>query len=138
MKKRSKEIILYIIFGLLTTLINILTYYILTLTILNPSNSIELQIANIISWITCITFAYFTNKKYVFNSEEKNITKEISKFYTARLFTLLIDMFLMYILVTKLKLNDKIIKIIIQIIIVITNYLLSKLIVFKKNYKEHL
>ena len=135
MLKKNKEIINYIIFGLLTTIVNILTYYILTSTILNPNNSIELQIANVISWITCVTFAYFTNKKYVFESQEKNIKKEITKFYIARLLTLFIDMLLMYILVTKLHLNDKIIKIIVQIIIIITNYILSKLLVFKKNYK---
>ena len=132
MKKRNKEIIMYIIFGVLTTIVNLLTYYALTFTILNPNNSIELQIATVIAWITCVAFAYFTNKKYVFNSEEKNIKKEISKFYIARLFTLLIDMLLMYILVTKLKLNDKIIKIIVQIIIIVANYILSKLVVFKK------
>ena len=132
MKRINKEIIIYIIFGVLTTVVNLLTYYMLTTTILNPNNSIQLQIANIIAWITCVTFAYFTNKKYVFNSEEKNIKKEIIKFYIARLFTLFIDMLLMYILVTKLKSNDKIIKIIVQIIIIVANYILSKLIVFKK------
>ena len=135
MKKINKEILMYILFGVLTTIVNIVTYYILTKTILNPKNGIELQIATIIAWITCVTFAYFTNKKYVFISKEKNIKKEILLFYIARLFTLLIDMLLMYILVTKLKLNDKIIKIIVQIIIIIANYILSKLIVFKKNYK---
>ena len=135
MKKINKEILMYILFGVLTTIVNIVTYYILTKTILNPKNGIELQIATIIAWITCVTFAYFTKKKYVFISKEKNIKKEILLFYIARLFTLLIDMLLMYILVTKLKLNDKIIKIIVQIIIIIANYILSKLIVFKKNYK---
>lgn len=135
MKKINKEILMYILFGVLTTIVNIVTYYILTKTILNPKNGIELQIATIIAWITCVTFAYFTNKKYVFISKEKNIKKEILLFYIARLFTLLIDMLLMYILVTKLKLNDKVIKIIVQIIIIIANYILSKLIVFKKNYK---
>lgn len=132
MKKINKEILMYILFGVLTTIVNIVTYYILTKTILNPKNGIELQIATIIAWITCVTFAYFTNKKYVFISKEKNIKKEILLFYIARLFTLLIDMLLMYILVTKLKLNDKVIKIIVQIIIIIANYILSKLIVFKK------
>lgn len=135
MKRINKEILMYILFGVLTTIVNIVTYYILTKTFLNPKNGIELQIATIIAWITCVTFAYFTNKKYVFISKEKNIKKEILLFYIARLFTLLIDMLLMYILVTKLKLNDKVIKIIVQIIIIIANYILSKLIVFKKNYK---
>lgn len=129
---KYKEIINYFIFGILSTIISLITYYILILTILNTQNPIELQIANIISWFFAATFAYVTNKKYVFNSKEKNIAKEITKFYSSRLTTLLIDMFLMFIFVTILKLNDKIMKLIVNIIVIISNYILSKLIVFKK------
>lgn len=129
---KYKEIINYLIFGVLTTLVSLLTYYLLVYTFLNPNNPIELQIANIISWITCVTFAYITNRKYVFNSKDKNIIKEIIKFYSSRLSTLFIDMLIMFIFVTKLNFNDKIIKIIVQIIIIILNYILSKLLVFKK------
>ena len=129
---KYKEVINYLIFGVLTTVVSLLTYYLLVLTILNPNNPIELQIANIISWITCVTFAYITNRKYVFNSKEKNITKEIIKFYSSRLTTLFIDMIIMFIFVTNLNFNDKLIKIIVQIIIIILNYILSKLLVFKK------
>lgn len=128
---KYKEIINYLIFGVLTTVVSLLTYYLLVYTILNPNNPIELQIANIISWITCVTFAYITNRKYVFNSKDKNIIKEIIKFYSSRLSTLFIDMLIMFIFVTKLNLNDKIIKIIVQIIIIVLNYTLSKLLVFK-------
>lgn len=129
---KYQEIINYLIFGALTTIVSLLTYYLLVLTILNPNNAIELQIANIISWITCVTFAYITNRKYVFNSKNKNIFKEIIKFYSSRLTTLFLDMIIMYIFVTKLEFNDKIIKIIVQILIIILNYILSKLLVFKK------
>lgn len=129
---KYKEIIKYLIYGILTTIISLLTYYLLVITILNPENSIELQIANIISWITSVTFAYITNKIYVFDSKNKNIIKEVSKFYLSRIFTLLIDMTIMFIFVTRLNLNDKIIKIIVQIIIIILNYILSKLLVFNK------
>ena len=78
-----------------------------------------------------VTFAYFTNKKYVFMQKEKSI-REALTFYLSRLSTLLLDMLLMFILVTKLNMNDKICKLIIQIIIIILNYILSKLLVFKK------
>ena len=128
---KYKEIINYLIFGILTTVVSLLTYYSLVYTILNPNKPLELQIANIISWTTCVTFAYITNRKYVFNSKDKNIIKEIIKFYSSRLSTLFIDMLIMFIFVTKLNLNDKIIKIIVQIIIIILNYILSKLLVFK-------
>lgn len=133
---KYKEIINYLFFGVLTTIVSLATYYILVLTILDANNPIELQIANVIAWITCVTFAYITNRKYVFNSKEENILKEMLKFYSARIASLLIDMALMYIFVSRLHFNDKIIKIIVQIIIIILNYILSKIIVFKKDIKK--
>ena len=132
MKKNQKEIINYLVFGILTTIINLITYYILVFTILNPNNQIELQIANIIAWITSVTFAYITNKKYVFNSTNNKTIKEIISFYLSRLSTLILDMLLMFIFVSYLNFNDKIIKIIVAIIIIILNYITSKFLVFKK------
>jgi len=133
---KHKEIINYLIFGILTTIVSLVTYYILVLTILNPNNPIQLQIANIISWITCVTFAYITNRKYVFNSTNNNILKEIIKFYSSRLTTLFLEIIIMYIFVTKLNFNDKIIKIIAQITIILLNYIISKILVFKKQVKN--
>ena len=133
---KYKEIINYLIFGILTTIVSLVTYYILVLTILNPNNPIQLQIANIISWITCVTFAYITNRKYVFNSTNNNILKEIIKFYSSRLTTLFLEIIIMYIFVTKLNFNDKIIKIIAQITIILLNYIISKILVFKKQVKN--
>ena len=127
----KKEIILYLIFGVLTTVVSLLTYYICTITFLNPNNAIEIQIANIISWITCVTFAFFTNRKYVFESKE-DIKKEGIKFYISRLSALLIDVVMIFIFVSLLKINDKIIKLVNQAIIIIFNYIASKLFVFKK------
>ena len=127
----KKEIILYLIFGVLTTVVSLLTYYICTITFLNPNNAIEIQIANIISWITCVTFAFFTNRKNVFESKE-DIKKEGIKFYISRLSALLIDVVMIFIFVSLLKINDKIIKLVNQVIIIIFNYIASKLFVFKK------
>ena len=128
---KYKEIINYLFFGVLTTIVSLTTYYLLVLTILNPKIAIELQIANIISWITAVTFAYITNRKYVFNSKNNNIINEMTKFYSSRVTTLLLDMAFMYIFVTKLTFNDKIIKLIVQVLVTILNYILSKLLVFK-------
>ena len=128
---KYKEIIWYLVFGILTTIVSLITYFLLTYTVIDVNNSFMLQIANIISWVTSVTFAYFTNKKYVFKKKEKSI-REALTFYLSRLSTLLLDMLLMFILVTKLNMNDKICKLIIQIIIIILNYILSKLLVFKK------
>lgn len=128
-----KELIAYFVVGVLTTLVSLGTYYIVTSTFLNPLVPIELQIANVLSWILAVIFAYFTNRKYVFKSKEENKIKEGSKFILSRLVTLLLDMLTMFLLVSILSMNDKIAKIISQILVIIGNYLISKLIVFKKN-----
>ena len=128
---KYKEMINYLIVGGLTTCVSLLTYYLLTFTILNPNISTELQIATIISWIISVLFAFFTNKKYVFESKNKFNFKEMISFILSRLSTLFIEMLLMYLLVTICKYNDKIMKIAVQIIVIILNYLLSKFLVFK-------
>lgn len=129
------EIIRYLIIGILTTLVSLIIYYVLTLTILNSKVSIQLQIANIISWIGAVTFAYYANKYYVFKIFNNN-KKNIILFYLSRIITLMLDMFLMYLLVTKLSYDDKIIKPIIQLIIIIGNYMLSKFFVFNRKNKD--
>lgn len=131
--RKHKEIINYVIFGILTTLVSLVTYFLCTHIFLNPNNGIELQIANVISWIFAVTFAYVTNRIFVFKSKNKNKLKEIILFYLARITTLLIDMFTMFIMVTLLNINDTISKITVQFIVVILNYLFSKIIVFKNN-----
>ena len=129
---KYKEVINYLIFGVLTTLVSLAVYYISVFTFLNPENSIQLQIANILSWIAGVTFAYFTNRKFVFESKEENKLKEGGKFVFARATTLVMDMLIMWLGVTVLHLNDKIIKLISQIVIIVSNYIFSKLFVFKK------
>ena len=133
---KYKEIINYLIFGVLSTVVSLAVYYGLTLTILDPNNGVELQIANILSWVSACTFAYFTNRKWVFENKDKANLKEASKFYLSRVSTLLIDMGLMFVFVTKLGVNDKIMKLIVQVIVVILNYIFSKFIVFKEKKDE--
>lgn len=127
----NKEIISYLIVGVMTTVISLLSYYLLTEFILNPKDALELQIANVSSWIICVTFAYIANRKFVFYSKETSIVKECIKFYLARLSTLLIDMFSMFCLVSLLNLNDRLSKIIVQFLVLILNYVFSKFLVFK-------
>ena len=132
MLKKYKEVISYLIFGVLTTVVSLAVYYLSVFTFLNPNNAFELQIANIISWIVGVCFAYFTNRKYVIESKEKNKLKEASKFVFARVVTLIMDMIIMWIGVTLLHRNDKIIKLISQVVIIVSNYVFSKIFVFKK------
>lgn len=128
----TKEFIFYLIFGVLTTIVSLSVYYFCVLTFLNPNNAFQLQIANILSWILAVAFAYATNRKFVFESKDPNKLKELIKFVTARLLTLFLDMLVMFMLVTLLHFNDKISKLISQVIITISNYIFSKIFVFKK------
>lgn len=134
--KKYEEIINYLIFGVLTTLVSLITKWGLLYTILDPTNSLELQISIIISWICSVSFAYVTNRLYVFKSENKGILKEIVSFFGARLLTLGIEMFIMWLFVTYLKMNSDIMVFIwtiaTQFIIIVLNYIFSKLIVFRK------
>lgn len=129
--KKYDEIINYLIVGVLTTIVSLIIYYGLVYTILNPQNAIQLQIANILSWIGAVAFAYITNRKYVFKSKSKNIKKEAASFVSSRILTLLMDMGVMFLTVTIFKMNDKIAKLISQVIVTIANYVFSKLFVFK-------
>ena len=144
MKKNEKilEVVRYLIVGLLTTLVSLAIYYGLVYTVLNPENALQLQIANILSWIGSVTFAYITNRTVVFRSNSKNKIKEATKFLGSRLVTLVLDMGIMFTGVTILSYNDKMIKILSQVIVIISNYVLSKLFVFKtssskKNYDNY-
>ena len=129
---KYKEIINYLIVGGLTTVVSLATYYACVLTFLDPENPVQLQIANIISWICVVTFAYFTNRRFVFESKSKNILKEASAFFLARVGTLLMDMGIMFVFVTCLHFNDKIMKLVVQVVVTIANYVFSKFLVFKK------
>lgn len=129
--RKYKEIMNYLIVGVLTTVVSLSTYYACVLTFLNPDNALQLQIANIISWIVAVTFAYFTNRKFVFESKNPDMLKEASAFVGARVATLLMDMFSMFIMVTCMGMSDKIAKLIVQVIVTVANYVLSKLLVFR-------
>lgn len=125
-----KEIINYLIVGGLTTVVSLSVYYLSVTVFLNPKVPIELQAANIISWVCAVTFAYFTNRRYVFESRSGNMLAEAGKFYFSRVSTLFMDMFIMFLMVTLLGLNDKLAKIVVQVVVTVANYILSKYLVF--------
>lgn len=129
---KYEEIINYLIVGALTTLVSLVTYYLCTFAFLDPNVALELQIANVISWVCSVIFAFVTNRVFVFKSKNKKVLKEVSSFVASRLVTLFMDMGLMFLGVTVLKLNDKIIKLVVQVIVIVLNYILSKIFVFKK------
>ena len=132
---KNEEIWNYLIVGGLTTLVALGTYYACVLTVLDPTNGIELQIANVVSWAVAVIFAYFANRIFVFKSKEKKYLKEVSSFVSSRIVTLVVEMAIMFVFVTVLHLNDKLMKLVVQVIITILNYIFSKLFVFKKQKK---
>lgn len=129
---KYKELINYLVVGVMTTVVSLVTYYGSVLTFLDPQSAVQLQVANILSWIAAVTFAYFTNRKYVFESTNNNMLQEAAKFYASRLSTLAMDMIIMFVGVTVLGFSDKIMKLVVQVVVTIANYVISKLFVFKK------
>ena len=132
--KKYDEIINYLIFGALTTVVTIITYAIFTSTFLSAKTALDIQIANVLSWIIAVTFAYLTNRKFVFKSKAQGTkrAKEIINFFLARISSLIIEMLFMYVTVTLLSYNDLICKVIAQVIVIVFNYICSILIIFKK------
>ena len=132
---KHRELIAYLIVGGLTTLVSLAVYYGCVLTFLDPRVPVQLQAANVLSWVASVTFAYFANRRFVFRSRSRNIPAEAARFYAGRVGTLLLDMAVMFLGVTVLGQNDKLVKLADQIIIIIANYVISKLFVFKTGRK---
>ena len=126
----SREVILYGIFGILTTIINFVTFFILT------HIGLEENLSNILAIITCVLFAYFSNRKLVFNSTAitfKENLKEFYKFMLGRAFTMIFEMVGFYILFNILGVQELISKLVLTVIVIILNFFISKFFAFKKN-----
>ncbi|MBO5059439.1 MAG: GtrA family protein [Clostridia bacterium] len=124
--KRLKQIFLYIIFGVLTTLINIAVY-----SMLYYGLFAENLTANILAWLVSVVFAYITNRKWVFESKRKEVFFEVVKFFGSRVATGAVDMLLMYIFVDLIKFEGGFVKTASNLIVIVLNYLLSRYHVFK-------
>lgn len=126
---KIKEILWYGFFGVLTTLVNIISFYFL------DKAGINLYISNFIAWFLSVLFAFITNKLFVFDSKSLNkkvIAKEILSFFFFRIISLGIDMVGMYICVSIMNLAKMISKILMNIIVIVANYVFSKIFIFKK------
>lgn len=121
----KKELVSYVVFGALTTLINIAVYLLLT-----DIFHINYIIANIVAWFVSVMFAYVTNRIWVFESDNENVAKEVFLFYGGRIFTVVVDTLLMVLFIDVLSIGNFVSKITVSIIVIILNYLFSKWIVF--------
>lgn len=127
-KKFMIHIFKYLLFGVLTTIFSLGTFWILI-----KATAINENICNFISIVVGILTAYALNREYVFESKEENILKEFSKFVMARVASSLFDMIAFFIFATLLSLNEMLVKIVISIVVIILNYILSKLLVFNNS-----
>lgn len=126
----TREIITYGISGVLTTAINLISYYICWNII-----GIHNLIANIIAWILAVTFAYFMNAIWVFKEERQANTQEsikMFKFYLARIFSLIVEEVGLFLFVERLHVNNMVVKCGLAVIVIVLNYVLSKLFIFNK------
>ena len=146
--QKYKEIILYLIFGGLTTLVSFVSFWLCDLIF-----GVDLvTLSEIISWVLSVAFAYVVNKLFVFESKSwafKVVKKEIPPFVFARVFSLLVELGGILLLVHPLKFKDisfelfgfvitgqVLAKLILSVVVVIMNYFFSKFIIFKKKKPE--
>lgn len=123
---KYKEVINYLVFGVLTTVVNIVVYFVFADVL-----HVQYLISNCVAWFLSVLFAYVTNRKYVFESKSNSIAEEMSKFFASRLATGALDMVLMWLLVSMLCVNGVVSKALANVVVVVSNYILSKLVVFK-------
>lgn len=129
----TKEVMLYLVFGVLTTLVNLISFY-----VLNKVVGWEENLSNFIAIILAVLFAYFTNKNLVFHSEAKNIKerfKEFCKFIAGRAVTMVVEFVGCWILF-KTPIPEMISKLIVTVIVVIMNFFISKFFAFKHSKKD--
>lgn len=125
LKFLTNEIIRYLLIGVLTTIVSLVTYYIFSHIL-----CINYYFSNILSWICAVAFAFFCNRIIVFRSTS-NILSSSAKFFITRIFSLLEEMFFLWFMLEILVVNDFISKCTIQFIVIVTNYVTGKFFAFK-------
>lgn len=128
--KEHTEGMRYLIFGGISTLINMIVF------ILLEKIGLSTLVSNTIAWIMSVIFAYITNKMCVFNvsiNNKKELLREISSFLGCRIFTLIIDEIYMYVTIDIFNLNSILMKIISNIIVIVLNFIFSKIFIFKND-----
>ena len=128
-KETLRKIVAFTFWGVLTTALNIVLYYCFR------KIHIPVQVSTILSWFFCVLFAFLTNKKYVFRSNNTTVRavfRELVYFYGSRMLSGLLDVVLMTVFIDFLKMNEILAKIIVEIIVSACNFLLSFFVIFKE------
>lgn len=127
--KKHEEGINYLIFGFLAFVLNYILYFVFADTI-----SMHYMAATVLSWVLTVVFAYWTNRTFVFKSRNKetaSVLVEFVSFIGARVATELLEIALMFVMVDLCSINDKISKLVCQALVILANYVLSKIWIFK-------
>lgn len=128
--RKHREGMRYLVFGGLSTVLNIIVF-----AICAKAMNFSTTISNTIAWIIAVLFAYITNKLYVFDSKTEKkaaLIKEIILFFGARVFTLILETAFLWLVIDKLGFNEILMKIISNILVIILNYIFSKIFIFVK------
>ena len=126
---KYKDVILYLVFGVFTTVVNIVSYWLCAHVL-----GLGVMASSVIAWALAVFFAYVTNRTMVFHSSatgKGEILKEIGSFFACRLGTGVADWVIMFVFFTVLHFNDMIFKIGNNFIVIVLNYVLSKFVIFK-------
>lgn len=124
--KIDRELILYVIFGFFTTMINLVVFFLFTRIL-----HVNYIFSNVMAWVLSVLFSYVTNRIWVFESENTNVITECLLFFGSRLFAGTVDTGLLFIFIDVLSISDVISKIVVQVIVIVLNYVMSKFIIFK-------
>lgn len=127
---KYKQFLLYAVFGVLTTLVNMVAYWVFAYPCGIPTVP-----STVLAWVAAVAFAYFTNRLWVFESKAKGakeILKEAAAFFGCRLATGVLDWAWMFLFVDCLHVNDMLMKLTANVIVIILNFIASKLLIFKK------
>ncbi len=127
---KYRDVLAYLFFGGLTTLVNFLVYYPLT-----NLAGLSATVSNVIAWAVAVAFAFLTNKPFVFQSHDWSravVAPELTKFVGTRIGSGLLETALIFVFVDWLRLDKNLFKIAVAVLVVILNYVGSKLLVFRK------
>lgn len=131
--KKYEELVAYFIVGSFNTILAWVLWLVLSYSIFDVHIVWQNMMLSILSWIVCNCIVYVLNRVFVFKSKAPNILREFIKFSASRLLTLVLDSMMIVILINICNMNEIIAKFITTVTVIIVNYLLSKLLVFKKN-----
>ena len=128
--RRHREIVSYVFWGVMTTAVNYVSYLLLT-----EGLQVHYLAGTVVAWVLSVLFAYFVNKLFVFQSKDwawRVALRELWQMVAARLFSLGLEMAIMWFFVDTLSCNHLLVKLAANVVVVIVNYVLSKFIIFKR------